>query len=767
MSSDTDNKIQEIINSRRAQVSEITAQKSKWGGGEIYNVSPVKQSLSSLKALCRQALSADSSLSPQIEKLQRSIAEIEQQSLTEVMESACRDANAEIDNLSKRFCRDTINIAVAGVGRSGKSTALKSIIGLEQEDNSVIPSGSGPAVTAGKSCIHSVATPQEEHSIIEFHTEESFLENLVNPSVGVVSFGECRCTDLYDFQVLDLDELEKKYITNRSAAERVRLEKADKDMITDSTEARRTQLKALRKIRESFDAIKAHLTGEKKQVPLEQTSQYVTYQYENGKPDVCFAVKEAHIYTQFPNNTVRSLQLIDLPGLGTSSLSEKKCFFNGFDYSVDLALLLRRPEGITQNFPSELDINVIGLLEDAFGDKHLHEVAYLFQNDANLPADGAQKSFAEVEKWNRDRKQNLDVIRGDASSAEFMQKTLLPKILNFLTENLPRFDRNMLEDALKTIKESEAKYNDALDKIAAALKPSQRDFKSGSNTNAVRKKVKEIRDKIRNELTRLRGKYTDPKGMTYVKMNEEIRRITTELKKELSARYTEQNSDTLQEVKDSILECHTANNWATDHYHAVRIQISEKYSDLKDIHQLLVGEMQNDVYKILSHSFGRQFADQGCLDDVEKAFLEANCPELSDSVKDLSTLTVPFYNLIYPDLLHNVFEDVTDASVDAFLKQVMSIHPGEKQAGQVLQTLLNKSMKWIAQTEETLYREIKIAGILFAALSRFEDRITRNEKTNDELHDFVEDNSGAVLDDKNAYMENISARIQDIQNLRN
>ena len=32
------------------------------------------------------------------------------------------------------------------------------------------------------------------------------------------------------------------------------------------------------------------------------------------------------------------------------SESEKKCFFEGFDFTVDLALAVRRPEGLFQNF---------------------------------------------------------------------------------------------------------------------------------------------------------------------------------------------------------------------------------------------------------------------------------------------------------------------------------------------------------------------------------------------------------------------------------
>lgn len=67
-----------------------------------------------------------------------------------------------LERLSKRFHRDTINIAVAGVGRSGKSTAIKSLLGLSQEDNHVIPSREGPAVTAGKSVITCVLTQEEE-----------------------------------------------------------------------------------------------------------------------------------------------------------------------------------------------------------------------------------------------------------------------------------------------------------------------------------------------------------------------------------------------------------------------------------------------------------------------------------------------------------------------------------------------------------------------------------------------------------------------------
>lgn len=750
MNNDINSQIQDIINRRSSKVHTIVNQQKQWEAIRE-NIKRLRKDVFEINNLSTQAISANPDDTETINKLNERLAQLNIQQLFEDLESSCEQSLLEIDKLMDRFDRKTINIAVAGVGRSGKSTALKSILGIDLTDNNIIPSGSGPAVTAGKSSIHSVSQKDEEHTEIFFHTEESFLEDLIQPCLKSVADDKIQCSQFSDIELLDFGSLDR-FVDSSSKT---------------GSETRRSQLRTLKRIIDSFPTIKTLIGHAPKTIPINQTSQYVSYQSTHGMPDVCFAVKETHIYAKFPNYSINSLQLIDLPGLGTSSHIEKKCFLDGFSYSVDMALMLRRPEGISQNFPGELDLNVINVLADVYGEKHLHEVTFLFQNDKNLPADGAEKSYKEVESWNAQRSNPVEVVRGDACSAQFMQTVLLPKVLDFLRLKLPQFDENLIKDANDIFKKNETQYQQILSNIASAVK-SFRSIGNEGDINKIHDFAEEIRVKLSKGIDDLSKKYTDQSNEIYNVMTESIDNLTMEIDQELESRYSPSNMVEIQKARDSIRIDRTPIKYAVDNYHSIRIQITEKYSALENIHDQLIDEMKTDVYHFFAEVFKNLFPADGTLLTVYEWFRDANLSSLADAVYNLVSLNAPFYNIIYPDIENNVFmtkydKDKKDKGpLQEFENAIGKIPKGDNQAMHVLQALQNTGSKWVGQIEDILFSQMKIADIISDALIRFEDRLSRSSETESEFRTLVQKNFGAITGSDNALLKEIETRIINI-----
>ena len=129
--------VQEIINKRSATMGKIRSEQEKWTANKN-SVTAIQQMVEEIKDKCYKALQKENNpedvLTPLIDKLNTDF--------NNTVNAMNFNVSSALEEL-KNFRIETINIAVAGVGRSGKSTALKSILNLPQDDNSIIPSGNG------------------------------------------------------------------------------------------------------------------------------------------------------------------------------------------------------------------------------------------------------------------------------------------------------------------------------------------------------------------------------------------------------------------------------------------------------------------------------------------------------------------------------------------------------------------------------------------------------------------------------------------------
>lgn len=772
----TNQRIAEIIKARSAVAEKVDQYLAQWRSRQEKN-RMLKSELSALRKVCLRAIAG----SPQnnlaaFQELSAYLNEIDQKQLVHKLLSDCSYALEQLGKLEQRFNRKTLTIAVAGVGRCGKSTALKAIIGQSQDDNSTIPSGNGPAITAGKSTISCVATADEEKTVVRYHTLESFLNELINPLLQSISLSEHLCETADDFSALEYEQLREELdlkakqaldsvkgaeiavhqSKDRAAAE-LRLQQAK--AYSSSFNLNYERLNHLHNIMTAFPHFRSQLNGGTDTVPLNQTYRYVSYP-KSDEPAICYAVKECRIHSRFPNNEVQSLELTDLPGLGTGSQSEKKCFLDGFNYSTDLALMIRRPEGLFQNFTTEADLSVMKVLGATFGENHLHECMLMFQNDANLPQSDVERSYQRIEEWNRLRNHPLTVIRGNACDADFMQKTLLPRVLSFIFEKLPQMDQSLLDEILPRLERSAEETDELRSNIIKRLVGFKRLFPNNRGANAIYDRTIVIRNILLNDLTKLMNHYDNEFAEQDATLDNSVEQLTARIKSWVNTEYDPKNATLLEKVGNRIRANMSAIPYANQEIHVIRIHISEVYSELEKLHDTLIAEMQRSVADILRKCFPHLLAEPDGLDKfIELAASTGECPEIVDAVQTLNTLTVPFYNVIYPDLRKQVF-DAVDKLERAFMLPADASQ--EKQAVVVLSELQNIGINWVWKAENMLYSESKITGIICAALERFLDRMIRNDETHRELIGFVEYFWSEIQNDNNACIEDVRTKLEKI-----
>ncbi len=766
--------IAKIISDREKISAEVNAHLAQWQE-RLAQAKKMRSDISDIRKTCMKALAVSQGEDVAVFRdLLNFLDKIEREQTVRSLQADCSYALERLERLNQRFNRKTINIAIAGMGRCGKSSALKSIIGQKQDENLIIPSGNGPAVTASKSTICCVLTPEEEKTVVYYRTVDSFLNDLVNPILQSIELSDFQCKTCEDFENLDYEllssalelvvnrakkatknaELEVHKSDDKTAAENALTQAQDYEESVGEYAERLTHLHDIIK---AFPSFKTRLTGAVDTVELNQTYRYVSYPKDDS-PAICYAVKECKIYTRFPNKDVQSLELVDLPGLGTDNLNEEKCFLEGFNYTVDLALILRRPGLLFQNFPTKLDNKVIKVLRATFGDEHLHESSLIFQNDANLPQDDVEAAFQKIVLWNNKRDNPVTVFRGDAFDADFMQNKLLPDVLNFILRNLPKLDKTLLDEVIPSISESAKNFDEQRNALLKKLAVFKLSFPSTRGANAINDKVTKIRDFLMNGLTNLMELYGGEFETQNSSLSEAIEKQTEALKSWAQEHYNPQNETQVEEVKNRIRANMSAVPYANREIHSIRIKISEIYSELEKIHETLISEMQDSVAKLLQKCFPALLSENDSLNRFISLAEESNeCLEIIDAVRTLTTLEVPFYNVIYPDLRKEVFESMSELEKNFILS---SDTPADKQAKIALGELQNIALGWIWKAENLLHSQSKITEIITASLERFQDRMIRNEQIRRELVCFVEHFWSDIQNEDNAFGEDVRNKLE-------
>ncbi len=275
------------------------------------------------------------------------------------LERIAAEALAALAVTRARVSRHTVNIGVSGRARNGKSTLLQSLSGLDDEQ---IPTGRGQPVTAVRSRIFHSDTARGAR--LTMHSALSFCTEVVGPYFQVLGLApEPRTVD--EFARFDLPG-------------------AVRDLPSAQVDRLRPVLARLQEMQESLPSFRHLLTGEVRDVDLEDLRRWVAYPApDSGVPDRRYlAVRDAVITTAFPISDVVELGLLDLPGLGEMVPRAEEHHLAGLENDVDFVVVVKRPTDTNAMWSSE-DQSSLDLIGRACGAASVRDFMTILVNTGN------------------------------------------------------------------------------------------------------------------------------------------------------------------------------------------------------------------------------------------------------------------------------------------------------------------------------------------------------------------------------------------------
>ncbi|MEM6398754.1 MAG: dynamin family protein [Cyanobacteria bacterium P01_D01_bin.116] len=362
----------------------------------------------------------------------------------------------EIDNLLNsleklhyRCTRKTINIAVVGYARQGKSLLLQSLTGLSKQ---VIPDGGEGYCTGTLSKIVHQPGLQKAVAKVNFYSPSEFRFQVLAPYYETLGLGK-KPTTIEEFALapppaLPIDKKNSEFDKARYG------------------HLRRDYYSNIAKYRHLFKSPTIEIAEEK--IP-----QYVTQdaKNENGEKIVNYlAVKDCVISCSFPHEDIGQISLLDLPGLGDTNLIEAERLIKILSEEADFILFVRRPEA--NAVWGEAHLKLYQIARNALGNFPLAKCSFMILNRTKNAVEGGDNSY-RCQKLQAELKETpirvAKCIIADCSESQEAFAEVLEPILDYLVEHVESIEkeyRRSCEQQLDTVHQN---INHQLDTASLAL----------------------------------------------------------------------------------------------------------------------------------------------------------------------------------------------------------------------------------------------------------------------------------------------------------
>ncbi|MBR2208846.1 MAG: GTPase domain-containing protein [Synergistaceae bacterium] len=361
----------------------------------------------------------------------------------------------ELKHLERRLSRGTLNIAVIGRARQGKSRLLQTITGLSTTE---IPDGDGQFCTGVRSDIINEDTDLT-YAVVNFLSESKFINEKVAPYFEALREYK---PDSFSITPTSLQEFKNIPLPAVSSFEKY----------SDTQTAMRLHLQNLTELQSHAAQYEELLNSRPLRIKKEEIRKYVAQDDSDGNRVYFnhFAVDNVEIYCKFPKQDVGNLRLIDLPGLGDMRFGDVSRLINALKDQVDLVLFLSKPSNSGQSW-NDVDIDLYSKARSALGEKLPIErwAFWVFNRDSRLGADNEKQCRMLQETIAQAQIKVADTVIVDCTNEEAVSTDLINRALEHLSKNIEQNDKEYAENLQNVLNATVSDMRHFAEKIRRSL----------------------------------------------------------------------------------------------------------------------------------------------------------------------------------------------------------------------------------------------------------------------------------------------------------
>ncbi|MBD2199523.1 MULTISPECIES: dynamin family protein [Calothrix] len=398
---------------------------------------PLSQKIDQARNYVKELLSALSLLDdliPEYQRLSASSENLKKIAINEIIvtKDIQSTLNSQLEHLFylyERFSKPPLKIAVAGLPKEGKSTFIRAVTELREE---VIPSSEELCTGASSTIYNHDST--ETYGEIEFYSSDVFLKEVIQPY-----YNELNLTD----KPISLDAWKQPSFTKQDAIEQ-------------------TKYKRLLAYYEKYSKYKDYLNQKQIRVAENDIRQYIAQVDINKQPiDIYRSVKNATIYTKFPNHDVGQIALLDTPGLGELRSREEEKLVEILRKSADIVICLILPKHKAFTY-QESHTNFFSLMQKGIGQADKRCLLVLNDDGNNSQACQRLSQQDKLAEWTLTF---AKVFVANCSKPEQVQSQVVDPTINYLAEKISSLDWDDTQHRFNSILEQCAQTSDILHRI--------------------------------------------------------------------------------------------------------------------------------------------------------------------------------------------------------------------------------------------------------------------------------------------------------------
>ncbi len=698
-------RIEAVLRARREKLPLIERELTRWSG--------VQALLSDLAAALEDAAQVD-------EEDESAAVDFDVDGVE--LERIAAQALAALAITRARVSRHTVNIGVSGRARNGKSTLLQSLSGLEDEQ---IPTGRGQPVTAVRSRIfHSDTTRSAQ---LTLHSARSFCADVVAPYFRVLGLTPEPRT-MQDFEQFDLAG-------------------AVRGLSPVKVEPHRPVLVRLQEMRESLASYRDLLTGEVRQVDVEDLRRWVAYpaQEPRSVPDRRYlAVRDAVITCAFPISDVVALGLIDLPGLGEMVPNAEEHHLAGLENDVDFVIVVKRPTDTNAMWSRE-DQSSLDLIARACGAASVRDFMTILVNTGGCAEVNIGALVSDIRHRLNDGTddRNYQVWNADAAQRAAVAQDVLGRALSHLAVALPRMDAAVVGQAMTLCEQARRELLAHMERLLTAVR-------SVSRPTAFEELIKRV-DSVQDELTVAVQDWVEElrrrTGDTYE--DEDFLQRVEQLREEIRGWAMDGfglgRSEWLDRAHLDMRKAGAAAKVSTDALNGVRNEIARRFSGIDDVLLQRREEFWQGLVRALSPRLSGLLVGataQEALTSLARSLREATdpCPHLADTVEVALDVRLDYRTRVLPRM-RRLLDVLRPEGVDPGTGDVRSplvVHPTAEGAEALCVRITELARQAIYEAGVLLEEETQSMALALLAYSeQFEDMLIRSDSSDAEFRRLV------------------------------